>query len=410
VSGTPPTPYQGRILDLDGHIMFGPEVFSELLGEELGRDVCAWVGALLDGITAEDRAEARRRAMEDVRAIRGFLALGADDPDDRLLALDALGIHRQLVLPPVSWPTLDDRRPAARTTRRRYNDWMAAWAKGRSRLVPVAQLALHDPGAALDDAEEIAAAGFRAVEVPFAAPPGDRSPAADAWDPVWALLAEARVAVVLHLGGAGAGTAVEPPRRFLPAAWYDAERLAPAPYPERFAMMRENAKAGPVGLATLHVPAEVFLSSLILGGTLERHPGLRFVVLEMGGQWISSWVERLDAIAAGYRMFGIEPLELMPSDVIRRQVRVAPFERNPVGAWIDRDGLDEVYAFASDYPHSEGGRDPIGRFNATLGDRGEAALERFFVQNASGILGPALERPEPPTAEAPEAERVEAGP
>jgi predicted TIM-barrel fold metal-dependent hydrolase len=260
--------------------------------------------------------------------------------------------------------------------------------------VPAALLALHDPRQAIDDAERIAAAGFRAVEVPFAAPPADRSPAADAWDALWALLAGEGIALVLHLGAAGPGAAVAPARHFFTPGWNRAERLAPGRFPRSMEVLRENAMAGPVGLATLHVPAEVFLTSLVLGGALERHPRLHVVVLEMGGQWVSSWVERLDGIAAGYRTFGLEPLTLRPSEVIRRQVRITPFERNDVGAWLDRDGLDEVYAFASDFPHAEGGRHPVERFRRSLARRGDAALERFFVTNAAPILGPPRTGPE----------------
>ena len=135
-SGEPPPAWWGRILDLDGHVMFDGEVFSDLLGPEFDAEIRPWIDSLSGAITSAQRAEARRRAEEDVGSVRGFLALGAVDPDDRLLALDRLGIDRQLVLPPVSWPTLDDERPGARATRQRYNDWMTAWAKGSDRLVP----------------------------------------------------------------------------------------------------------------------------------------------------------------------------------------------------------------------------------------------------------------------------------
>jgi predicted TIM-barrel fold metal-dependent hydrolase len=392
-----PAPWWGRINDLDGHVMFDGPTFSEILGPDFDREIRPWVDSLAGAVTARQRDDARRRAEQEVGSVRGFLALGAVDADDRLRALDALGIARQLVLPPVSWPTLDDERPGARATRQRYNDWMAAWAAGRDRLVPVAQLALGDPAATIAEAERIAGAGFRAVEVPFAAPPGGCSPAADAWDPLWELLAAQSIAVVLHLGGAGVGAAVAPRRAFLAPGWYASERLAPAPFPRAMEALRENAKAGPVALATLHLPAEVFLTSLVLGGALERHPQLRVVVLEMGAQWVGAWVERLDAVAAGYRAFGLPPLDLMPSEVIRRQVRVTPFERNPLGDWLDRDGLVEVYAFASDYPHAEGGRDPVGRLQRALVGQPDEAAERFFVTNAAPILGPP---PAPPAAPA----------
>jgi predicted TIM-barrel fold metal-dependent hydrolase len=380
-------PCHGRILDLDGHVMFEGAVFSELLGPAFDGPIRRWVDGLTSNVTAEQRAEARSRAAGDVGAVRGFLALGAVDPDDRLLALDQLGIHRQLVLPPVAWPTLDDERPGALATRRRYNDWVAGWAKGRDRLAPAAQLALHDPGEAVLEAERIADAGFRSVEVPFAAPPGGVAPSAAVWDPVWSVLARAGVALVLHLGGAGPGAAVPPRRAFLDPGWNLADRLEPGEFPRGMEGLRENARAGTVGLATLHLPVEVFLTSLVLGGALERHPDLNVLVLEMGAQWVSSWVERVDGVAEGYRNFGLAPLALRPSEVIRRQVRIAPFERNPIGSWLARDGLEEVYAFASDFPHAEGGRDPVRRLTRALDDLGAPAVERFFVTNAEPILG-----------------------
>lgn len=380
-------PCWGRILDLDAHVMFDGEVFSELLGREFDDAIRPWIDSLAGGITDEQRRSARERAEADVGSVRGFLALGAVDPDDRVLAMDRMGIRRQLVLPPVAWPTLDDERPGAAATRHRYNDWVGAWAKGRDRLAPVAQLALHDPAVAVAEAERIATAGFRAVEVPFAAPPGDCAPSADVWDPLWSLLAAAHIAVVLHLGGAGPGAAVPPRRAGIDPGWNRVDRLEPGDFPRGMEILRENARAGPVGIATLHVPAEVFLTSLVLGGALERHPGLHLVVLEMGGQWVSSWVERLDAVASGYRRFGLSPLDIRPSEVIRRQVRITPFESNQVADWLDRDGLEEVYAFASDFPHAEGGRDPVARLTRALEGRGDVALERFFVANAAAILG-----------------------
>jgi len=37
--------------------------------------------------------------------------------------------------------------------------------------------------------------------------------------------------------------------------------------------------------------------------------------------------------------------------------------------------------FSTDYPHAEGGRDPIGRFEASLGQHPESTRERFFSEN-----------------------------
>lgn len=380
---------RGRILDLDGHVMFGPDVFAKLLGPEHAGPITTWLQPMFAGITPELRASARERALDDVGAVRGFIAIGAEDPGDRLLALDLLGIDRQLILPPVAWPTLDTPGESALASRLRYNEWIRDWCSQSARLSAVAQLAMHDPDDTLVQAAAIAARGFRAVEVPFAAPPGARSPGDPAWDPMWKLFEANSVAVVLHLGGAGAGTAVPAARSFLDRGWTSISHLQTDLFPECMKSLSENANAGPVALATLHLPAEVFLSSLILGGALERHPALQVVVLEMGAQWVSSWVERLDGVAGTYGMFGLPRLKDLPSTCIKRQVRIAPFERNNVAEWLARDGLDEVYAFASDFPHAEGGHDPIGRLSRTLEPLGDAAVERFFVGNASSILGDA---------------------
>lgn len=380
---------RGRILDLDGHVMFGPDVFADLLGPEHAGPITQWLAPMFAGMTPELRASARERGLDDVGAVRGFVALGADDPIDRLLALDLLGIDRQLILPPVAWPTLDTLGESALASRRRYNDWIRNWCSESARLVGVAQLALHDPDETFNEAQAIVASGFRAVEVPFAAPPGARSPGDPAWDPMWELFEANGVAVVLHLGGAGAGTAVPAARSFLDRGWTSISHLQTDLFPECMKTLSENANAGPVSLATLHLPAEVFLSSLILGGALQRHPGLRVVVLEMGAQWVSSWVERLDGVAGTYSMFGLPRLKDSPSTCIKRQVRITPFERNNVAEWIERDGLGQVYAFASDFPHAEGGHDPIGRLSRTLAPLGDVAAERFFVDNASSILADA---------------------
>ncbi len=378
-----------RILDLDGHVMFGPDVFVELLGPEHAGPITQWLHPIFAGITPEMRASARKRALDDVGAVRGFIALGAEDPGDRLLALDLLGIDRQLILPPVSWPTLDTPGNSALASRRRYNEWIYDWCSDSARLVAVAQLAMHDPDETMVQANTIVARGFRAVEVPFAAPPGARSPGDPAWDPMWKLFQANGVAVVLHLGGAGAGTAVPAARSFLDRGWTSISHLQTDLFPKCMKTLSENVNAGPASLATLHLPAEVFLGSLILGGALDRHPGLQVVVLEMGAQWVGSWVERLDGVAGTYGMFGLPRLKDLPSTCIKRQVRITPFERNNVAEWIGRDGLDQVYSFASDFPHAEGGHDPIGRLSRTLAPLGDAVAERFFVGNASSILGDA---------------------
>jgi len=50
-------------------------------------------------------------------------------------------------------------------------------------------------------------------------------------------------------------------------------------------------------------------------------------------------------------------------------------------AQLVSESFPELYLFSSDYPHAEGGRDPIGRFERSTAALDEAAKARFFAQN-----------------------------
>jgi predicted TIM-barrel fold metal-dependent hydrolase len=82
-------------------------------------------------------------------------------------------------------------------------------------------------------------------------------------------------------------------------------------------------------------------------------------------------------------------LELKASEYVRRQVRVTPYPAEDVGWIIDQAGA-EVCLFSSDYPHVEGGRNPIGRFERSLGDRSDAVRQRFYADNFVDLMGRAL--------------------
>jgi hypothetical protein len=69
-----------------------------------------------------------------------------------------------------------------------------------------------------------------------------------------------------------------------------------------------------------------------------------------------------------------------PSEQIRGQLRFTPYPFEDVGALI-RESWPELYLFSSDYPHAEGGRDPIGRFERALAGCGEDVKAGFYAGN-----------------------------
>jgi predicted TIM-barrel fold metal-dependent hydrolase len=47
----------------------------------------------------------------------------------------------------------------------------------------------------------------------------------------------------------------------------------------------------------------------------------------------------------------------------------------------------ELYMFASDYPHIEGGKDPLGSFDAFLANHNACTLDNFYVNNFRRVFG-----------------------
>ncbi len=115
------------------------------------------------------------------------------------------------------------------------------------------------------------------------------------------------------------------------------------------------------------------LACLIIDGVMDRFQGSKFGAIELG----SVMGPELDAV------HGFRPRRLLQERgaaaqafgaarrVVRRQVRVTPYPHEQSG-WIIANSGPEVCLFSSDFPHVEGGRNPLKRFNDALeGTRAE---------------------------------------
>jgi len=47
----------------------------------------------------------------------------------------------------------------------------------------------------------------------------------------------------------------------------------------------------------------------------------------------------------------------------------------------------ELFMFSSDFPHVEGGRNPLKRFESSLGASSEAARHAFYASNFADLMG-----------------------
>jgi predicted TIM-barrel fold metal-dependent hydrolase len=47
----------------------------------------------------------------------------------------------------------------------------------------------------------------------------------------------------------------------------------------------------------------------------------------------------------------------------------------------------ELFLFSSDYPHPEGGRNPLKRFEESIAGVNEEARHRFYAENFADLFG-----------------------
>jgi len=109
---------------------------------------------------------------------------------------------------------------------------------------------------------------------------------------------------------------------------------------------------------------------------------VRGASVELGAGWVPELLRRLDWVVKHWSRndANLQAWDRTPSQQMTDQLAFTPFVFEPVGDLIDQSSPD-LYLFSSDYPHIEGGRNPIGRFEAALGERPEPVREKFYAEN-----------------------------
>jgi len=298
-------------------------------------------------------------------------ALGAFDGRERGQALDLLGFKKQLVFATHSvympfWPSAKIAPRLRYGGARAHNRHMAEFCAHDPRLMGVAIVPLEEPQLALEELDFAIKAGLRAVWVPHHSC-GGRSPGHVEFDRFWATLAEGGIPFALHVGGSPLQLARE---------WMNNGRPAERDW------MGGGENLRTKDAAVLHQGPETFISMMLIDGVFERFPRLKGACVELGAGWVPALLERLDWVVRNWSKVdkSIAKFQRTPSQQLSEQMAFTPFVFEDVGALIDRSN-PELYLFSTDYPHTEGGRNPIARFEKSLGDRSGAIRDRFYAEN-----------------------------
>ncbi len=374
-----------RLFDADSHLMesvhwltdFATDaqrgLIKPLVSEKGGANMRAAIKI------AEDRRldpEATRKLIEHplISGPKGWGAYGAMDPVERSHALDLLGFEYQLVFPTFAigqFAASSDSDVVYAGTDM-LNRRMADFCARDPRLLGVGYVSLRDPVRAVAAVEAGIAAGVRAFWV-SSEPVLDRSPSHLSHDPVWALLEKHHVPVILHIGSG----------RGLDSRFHNAGH----PKVKDWLGGGENLR-GKDFPAVAH-SAQNFLTAMIFDQVFDRFPELMCGIIELGATWVPGFLRTLDQGHMAFRKS--EPLLAglcaKPSEIFKRHVRVSLFPYEDAG-WLIEQAGPEVFMFASDWPHPEGGRDPLGRFDQTLDAVAAPAEVRdaFYFRNFAALL------------------------
>jgi uncharacterized protein len=325
--------------------------------------------------------EFRAKDAEEILLRKNSLAVGAVLREDRSRALDLLGFAAQLVfttnyLDPLREFDVNAEVELAYAMARAHNRGIVDFCSIDPRLFPVCYVPFADIDRAVQLTGEAIELGAAAIKI-ASQPPRHHSPSHIGLDRVWAQAQEAGIPVVFHVGG-------EQPMNPV----YKSNGLPPVP---DFHGGDTNFTSVSY-LAIPYAPMQT-LGTLIFDGVLDRFPGLRIGLIELGAAWLPGLMRSMDSAAEAFRRNEerLQQLSLLPSEFVRRQVRATPYPHEPAG-WIVEQTGPEVPMFSSDYPHVEGGRNPVKRFDASLAGCDEEQRSAFYSGNFADLLGPTLDR------------------
>ncbi|HOB95468.1 MAG TPA: amidohydrolase family protein [Aquabacterium sp.] len=263
-----------------------------------------------------------------------------------------------------------------------HNRMMADFCTVDERLLATAYVPLEDFDRAAATTALAIRLGAKALMVPSKCPQR-HSPSHVALDAVWAQAQEAGIPVLFHVGGEEKMSPV-----------YKANGLPPVP---DFHGGDDNFTS--VSYMPIPNAAMQTLATLIFDGVFDRFPTLKWGAIELGAAWVPGWMRAMDSAAHAFRRneTRLQNLSALPSEIVRRQLRVTPYPHEDAG-WIVTNAGPEVALFSSDYPHVEGGRAPLKRFDESLANTPEPARQRFYADNFIDLMGyglaPHLRRPQ----------------
>jgi predicted TIM-barrel fold metal-dependent hydrolase len=317
-----------EVFSADDHISLAEDIFYDRFPDDMKQRAPRVMN--VDGgwvIGVDGKSVLVREFIEVLTQYDPLSGSHTGDVDARLAALDSEGVSRELAFPNsvlalFGWPDREVRERCFRI----YNEHIAdVQERSNDRIIGVGLINWWDAAGTRRTVDELKALGLKTFLMPLA--PGkneDKTPidfASTAMDGVWEAIEDAQIPVSHHIGE------------------------SPPATPNQF---------NPVGIGMLQnvAPFRDMFGKYILGGILDRHPGLRVGWFEGGINWVPSAIQDAEHIAASFAHLNNLQPEHDPQHYWDNHM-CASFVVDPLGLeLVDRIGIERVM-WSTDFPHNE---------------------------------------------------------
>jgi predicted TIM-barrel fold metal-dependent hydrolase len=384
--------HRADIYDADTHMMEPPTWLAEFADAKLRPHLAPFGQSKPAAIEKAEQALAgfaKRQQNPDLAAEiethfmamkhKGFQGLGAWDRDERVRVNDLLGFNAHIVFPTAAFDQVQGARDPEifAGSVQALNRGLASFCATDARMHPAAYIPFrHGPELAMTYLDAAIAQDFTVVMIDTIAPQGAKAFTHPDFDPIWAKIQDADMAITIHVGTDGGWDPV-------PLSFYNNGGSVPE-------HAEGDAPRDAIAYMGIQYNAELFLAAMIFDGVFHRFPGLRVAVVELGASWIVSWMKHLDqAFRAFRRLQDLSQVNMQPSEYVQKHIKVTPFAGEDIG-WLLSTEAQDLLLFASDYPHHEGTDDPIARFEKTMDGVSELAKQKFYTDNFRALLGSRL--------------------
>ena len=262
-----------RIISADSHVAMHPAQVKDRLASR-------YHDAYDAAIAEHERRTGAARAQSNLG--EHWFRDGHWDGTAHLADMDLDGLDAEIVYCEVSaFRYLYRMTDGAVDATRAFNDTLADYASAdRDRLIVSYQIPLHDIDDAIAEVQRVATFGGRSLQIPvFPVELGLPDYHDERYTPLWAAVQESGLPLCFHIG--------------LNAAFDDLATHDPTP---------QRALCVPL----IAMSSGEAMGIWILGGILERFPGLRLVFVEPGLGWVAWWLDAIDdlVLRQGYEAPG----------------------------------------------------------------------------------------------------------